>query len=132
MRYQDRLRARQAFPFEMEVHLVRLHGGTSAFQAIGSDNDRVWLVDVERKIAQAHSLGRLVVPEEDERALVERAVCGGRLVIAYAPGAGSWLGTGGAPERLFNVLVRSDESLFQVRFDGSESPAVTRIGDLSR
>jgi hypothetical protein len=90
------------------------------------------LVDVERKIAQAHSLGRLVVPEEDERALVERAVCGGRLVIAYAPGAGSWLGTGGAPERLFNVLVRSDESLFQVRFDGSESPAVTRIGDLSR
>lgn len=134
---QDRDRARQVVPFAMDVHLVKPASAGLPMAIIGSDGERVWVIEVERKLAQARSIGRRIYPDDQARVAVQRAVDGGQVLFAYGPprvGAGE-----PTPERVghsgpevYHVLVRSHEDLYQVRLDGSEHPSVRRLGSLRK
>jgi hypothetical protein len=140
----DRRRAARGLPIELDVQLVKSLRGGRDLQVIGVSESDVWVVDLDRKVAQVRKIGKVFVPDPALLERIARSLAGARVVIAFndhEQGAGILQQPTSGTDQESNhsgvstnptVLVSADESLYRVRLDSEMQPAVQRLGALKK
>jgi hypothetical protein len=142
----DRRRAARGLPIELDVQLVKSRRGGRDLQVIGVSESDVWVVELDRKVAQVRKIGKVFVPDPALLERIARSLAGARVVIAFNDleqntGAGSLQQQASGTDHESNhsgvsanptVLVTADESLYRVRLDSEMQPAVQRLGALKK
>jgi hypothetical protein len=142
----DRRRAARGLPIELDVQLVKSRRGGRDLQVIGVSESDVWVVDLDRKVAQVRKIGKTFIPDPALLERIARSLAGARVVIAFndleqGTGNGSLQQQASGTEHESNhsgvtsnptVLVTADESLYRVRLDSEMQPAVQRLGALKK
>lgn len=142
----DRRRAARSLPLELDVQVVKSLRGGRDLQVIGVLESDVWVVDLDRKVAQVRKIGKVFVPDPILLERIARSLAGARVVLAFRDadhgnglGAAQPLPNGSEHDVSHSavaanptVLVTADESLYRIKLDAAMEPAVQRLGALKK
>jgi hypothetical protein len=142
----DRRRAARGLPIELDVQIVKSRRGGRDLQVIGVSDSDVWVVDLDRKVAQVRKIGKVFVADPALLERIARSLAGARVLIAFndieqssgvgflqqQPSGSDHESSHAAASNNPTVLVTADESLYRVRLDSEMQPAVQRLGALKK